>query len=257
MTDAARILKRLVWKALFNFAPLLYEHFKSGGRLSCYPAVFDATRTIFIHVPKAAGCSVVSAFYREQFVNHRSWRYYRGTNRSKFDDYFKFAVVREPLDRFASAFDYVKAGGCGPVDECFAQTVLKPFSTANELAHALQDPLTRDQVLFRRPYFLPQAWFIADDAGRSKMNRLLRFEHLAEDLQRLADELGRNKLLLRRLNKTPGRSPVAFDSQTIAVLNRIYREDFPLWRAAGGFAKRATAACNPSLAGMLKASPFL
>src|SRR5262245_8557544 len=68
-------------------------------------------RLIFIHVPRVAGTSVVHALYETDRIRHHSARSLRAMDPDFFAATESFAVVRDPFDRFASAYSFVRKGG--------------------------------------------------------------------------------------------------------------------------------------------------
>ena len=58
---------------------------------------------------------------------HQSYLAYRQSDHKKFEQYFKFAFVRNPLDRIISTFEYLHAGGNKKNDSDF----INHFSIAN------------------------------------------------------------------------------------------------------------------------------
>src|SRR3546814_16910974 len=76
----------------------------------------DRTQSIFIHIPNAAGMSMVSALYGMDSSVHDTWREYYRRSPSKFKTYFKFSIVRNPEDRLISAYNYLMAGGKSEID---------------------------------------------------------------------------------------------------------------------------------------------
>lgn len=89
-----------------------------------YPKVFDEKKFIFIHIPKVAGISLVSAM---GFENEHKWhipvRFYQQIIPDKFDDYFKFTFVRNPWDRVLSAYTFLQQGGLSQRDEKISRFV--------------------------------------------------------------------------------------------------------------------------------------
>jgi 2-polyprenyl-3-methyl-5-hydroxy-6-metoxy-1,4-benzoquinol methylase len=223
-------IKEDVWRKLSVVSPMCYEHLRSGAVTTGFLDGFDATKSIFIHVPKTAGISFGVALYGRK-VSHRSWRYYWKLNRRKFETYFKFAVVREPVSRFSSAFDFLKAGGIDKHELPFAEVILKPFSDANALAHALSDQKLRDQILAKE-HFRNQADFIADERGNSMVDLLIPFDRVQQGFELVAKKLNRPNSKLSHLNKTPNRKEVTFDPKAMEVLRGIYQQDFVLWEKA-------------------------
>lgn len=83
--------------------------------------ISDTYKTVFIHNPKCAGTSIKSALMANPDGH---WKYgdwhYTITQLKKIplthNDYHKFAVVRNPYDRFVSAFTYNIEKVCVPED---------------------------------------------------------------------------------------------------------------------------------------------
>ncbi len=165
-----------------------------------------------------------------QDIPHITWRQYCDVNPLKFAKYFKFAVIRDPLTRFTSAFDFLKTGGINQLDETFGMTILKPFSDANELAKAL---VTRDlqAEVLRWWHFRPQVEFIADERGGSKMDFLIRFENIHAGFMEVANRLNCKSCELPHLNKTRVRVELDLDDRARDVLFDLYKQDFTLWRS--------------------------
>src|SRR5262245_10579050 len=151
--------KSALWKLLLWVAPQRYQEEKARRLGVTFPEFFDATRSIFVHVPKAAGTSVSLALYGMQ-VGHRTWREWRELNPRKFNTYFKFAVVRDPIARFASAFYFLRGGGMNAHDREFAERVLKQFAGPNELAKALVD-YDLQRLVLGYQHFRTQADYVA------------------------------------------------------------------------------------------------
>lgn len=63
-------------------------------------------KLIFIHVPKTGGRSVCEAF--KQRFDHFTIAHYQREYPGLFDKYWKFAIVRHPLDRMVSSYHYIK-----------------------------------------------------------------------------------------------------------------------------------------------------
>ena len=74
-------------------------------------AVFEELDAVFVHIPKTGGVSISKALFDSGTVGgHRPAQTYRliyGAER--YAQMFTFGFVREPLDRLASAFAYLKA----------------------------------------------------------------------------------------------------------------------------------------------------
>ncbi|MDB5733786.1 MAG: hypothetical protein JWN16_423 [Alphaproteobacteria bacterium] len=114
---------------------------------------------IFVHVPRAAGTSISRALYGEGCTHHYSARYYRTVHPKLWARAQSFAVLRDPFDRFASAYAFVRAGGtpsCRLSDVFARQTA--HVVTVDDYLSFLEDrePLDLDFVM------RPQSWFVCD-----------------------------------------------------------------------------------------------
>ena len=99
---------------------------------------------IFIHINKAGGTSVSSALYGgEQDENglvrthgHAKWWFYKAYfGAKKYNKFFKFAIVRNPYDRFVSIFHYLKKGGNNPSDKNFYEQYFDQDTTFEEFVN--------------------------------------------------------------------------------------------------------------------------
>ena len=123
------------------------------------PSAMAARNLVFVHVPRAAGTSISRALYGEACTHHHSARYYRAVHPGLWARAQSFAVLRDPFDRFASAYAFVRAGGtpsCRLSDVFARQTA--PVVTVDDYLDFLEgrDVLDLDFVM------RPQSWFVCD-----------------------------------------------------------------------------------------------
>jgi hypothetical protein len=168
------------------------------------------------------------AFYGRQ-VPHITWYEWRELNPIKFRKYFKFAVVRDPVARFASAFYFLKSGGMNRHDRHFRDSCLGPFASANDLAKAFLDLEVQARVA-QYWHFRRQADFVADGSGCPQVDLLIRFENLQLGFERVARRVNSAVRDLPHLNITPGHVDAEFDRESLEVLDSFYQSDFELWR---------------------------
>ena len=222
------LLRRIYWQLLLLVSSSRYEKTRAKYNGISFPKGFDTTESIFIHIPKTGGISIATALYGV-LIPHYTWQEWRRVNPRKFERYFKFAVVRDPISRFASSFDFLKAGGINATDQEFSRVELASFNKANDFAKALADSAVAARVL-QACHFTPQAEFVASRSGRLKVNRLIPFENLSAGFGEVVKLLGEESIQLPHLNKTLERKQVHFDQEARAVLDRVYAMDFKLWR---------------------------
>src|SRR5437588_5671820 len=77
------------------------------GRKMLYPnpQIYHRLKTIFVHVPKTAGTSIERHLQMQDCASgpiggHTTASAFQRHFPDAFGEYFKFAVVREPVDRF-------------------------------------------------------------------------------------------------------------------------------------------------------------
>jgi hypothetical protein len=144
------------------------------------PAAMRRRKLIFVHVPRAAGTSVVRALYGSGCIRHVSMRYYRAVHPRLAAQAQSFALLRDPIDRFLSAYNFVRRGGtpsCRLSDAFAAQTA--HIASVDDYLSFLEGrrPLDLDFVM------RPQSWFVCDRDGAVLVKRLFLY---GEDQVQLA-----------------------------------------------------------------------
>ena len=84
-----------------------YKRYNSGTLLNA----FHETQTIFIHIPKTAGISIINAIYGDVSLSgHRSYYFNTVALDIQFrNTYFSFAFVRNPFERLYSSYLFLKS----------------------------------------------------------------------------------------------------------------------------------------------------
>lgn len=143
---------------------------------------------------------------------------------SQFSDFFKFTVVRNPFDHAVSHYEYLKEFRNPKKAQMFA-------------AMSFVDYLhwrTEKRGMFV-PFFsiLPdQTHFLVDKRGKKLLiDRVLRFENLADDFENLTQDLGIANVKMQRVNSTKakqkGRSIISYyDEKTVEIVQKLYARDF-------------------------------
>ena len=206
---------------------------------------------IFVHVPKTAGTAMTSAL--EPFgvypprticksllrrlpikespdsVYLRKHETAAGVRRKLgedvFDRYHRFAVVRNPYDHAVSHYEFMKQFRIPKIAEKVAN-----MSFSDYLRYRMKPPFWNDTFFARLPN---QAYFLTDTSGNLLVHRLLRFETLADDFDKLVTDLGLGDVSLHRENETISRADKRpwqsyYDGECVALANQLYAEDFRL-----------------------------
>ena len=187
------------------------------------PAAMRARNLIFVHVPRVAGTSITRALYGEGCIHHYSMRYYRALDPGFAQSADSFAVLRDPFERFASAYAFVRAGGTGlsRLSDVFLRQTADVVSVDDYLCFLEgRGPLDLDFVM------RPQSWFVCDPVTQACLVKNLFV--LDEDSGALSAYLEPHKIgALPWINRAP-RPPLALTASQRRRIERLYACDFAL-----------------------------
>ena len=207
---------------------------------------------IFFHVPKTAGTSLSSILMSPTFMpdvvgkwegmpKHKlkekplmDWnlkqhsnvqqakQYFQEHTNRDFNEYFKFAFVRNPWDRQVSIYEY------------YMQNVISqknPSYKNIELAHKYKDePASK----FLSEVVSPtQSDFLCDEYGDNAISYMGKFENLEKDigiiLSNIVPGLSRSSWELEHTNKTKRKHyREYFDKESELVISETHKKDIEL-----------------------------
>jgi hypothetical protein len=225
------------------FRQLLKPRAASQGPRTASIRGFLETDSLFVHVPKAAGVSLLQALYGNIGLGHTPIREYRQLFRASFiDRAFVFTFVRNPWDRVYSAYSFLAEGGWPEYDaeyrdtwlgDCrdFQQFVMEvlPLDGAREIVH-----------------FHPQREHLTEADGEMRAFDFVgRYETLHRDFDFVRGRVNPNARLVHR-NRTETRASAdyreVYTPEMIAVVESIYGEsDATLGYTFDGFDDRVPA----------------
>jgi hypothetical protein len=186
-----------------------------------------AHKLLFIHVPRAGGTSVAHALYGGP-INHYSIRYFRTINPRFCEERISFALLRDPYERFKSAYFFIRAKGTPIVrlSDVFVERTAH-IETVDDYLSFLEgcDPIRMDFVM------RPQSWFVCDlKTGAPLVHHL--FRHGADD-DRLRDFLGKHGVAdIPWLNRSARRT-LELTKRQMERIRKIYAADFALIEGLG------------------------
>lgn len=176
---------------------------------------------LFIHVPKNAGTSVGVALYGEP-SKHASIRWYGKVAPELKRATPSFAVLRDPAERFLSAYAYARSGGGRD------RSLSAPFRLAYAAFDSVDDALDHVEAA-PGPYgidhiFRPQNWYVTDWRGNVAVDHLV----LLDDLHRLPEMAPwLNLPVVPHLNRSE-RSTERLTLPQLRRLRRLYARDYEL-----------------------------
>jgi hypothetical protein len=199
----------------------------------------DKLNCLFIHIPKTGGHSVEKTIWeKHEFTEENFWMgfvdryrnpYQTGglqhltgmklrqlLGRDRFDDFYKFTVVRNPYDRAVSQYKYM-----GRRKDLRKFIKMKPGDSFLEYLGKIQK---RTHVQWE-----PQVSFLYDYTGKLLVDNVVRFENIQSELSSVLSHLNLNKKLLHEnasKDKTPFQSFYCDESKKI--IEQIYHDDFEM-----------------------------
>lgn len=186
---------------------------------------FDETKTIFVHIPKAAGVSVCKSLYGSLAGGHTPISKYQYVfSKKDFCSYFKFTFVRNPWDRLFSAYSFLKSGGFNDEDREWAAENLAPFDSFEQF---VMKWVSVDNVQ-RYKHFVPQTDMLSLPGERAlSIDFVGFFENIDDDFRHVAARMNKS-VTLPYLNKTSRQEASYLREYTqpmIDIVRNVYRTD--------------------------------
>lgn len=216
-------------------------------------------KVVFVHVPKVAGQSIEHMFLeqldldwenRDSLLLRKKEPHEKGPERlahltaqqyvelgyieqEKFESYFKFSFVRDPYKRVFSFYNFLGYS--------------KIISLRTFIREVLPKKLKEKDF-----FFIPQYDYLFNDEGRLLVDYVGRLENIAEDIQKVIQQIGLDRASLPHVNKSKGEWRRAirillnnptfvtrlkfgndqksfeaqFDSELKQIVSEIYAQDF-------------------------------
>lgn len=181
---------------------------------------------IFVHIPKTAGSSVLEALGAPiVFDTHAPSGAYRHRYPELYASAYKFAFVRNPWDRFASSFHFMKHGTTWSLQRDWAKAHIGELDFAG-FTRRLRQPLYRAKIMSER-FFWPQTVWTGGVGDTSGVDAIFRFEALDEAVQTLCQrfqiEAPARTPHLRKVERPDFRA--LYDDEMVDIVGRLYRRD--------------------------------
>ena len=173
--------------------------------------------SIFIHIPKTAGTSILKNM-GGWAGDHCTYREYLQASPTKFEKYFKFCFIRNPYDRLVSAYEYLKQGGNQTTDKNIQKLILTKYVTFEKFVVLYLDKNT----IYRVNLLKPQYWFIYDEHSNLMVDHIAKYENLDEEFLFISEKLKLSDINLQKTNKSTKEYSNYNEYYTQDMKNKVY-----------------------------------
>ena len=144
-------------------------------------------KLIFIHIPKNAGTSIIKAMGVENLYFDKTIDEYKEHYEDYWNSYTKFTVVRNPMDRFISAYKFARMKESGWFSATGEEGLKKhhQYEICNSMSiNEYIFYLHKNPKEFNR-WTIPQTFIIENKNKEIEIDYFVRYENLLEDLQKI------------------------------------------------------------------------
>jgi hypothetical protein len=181
-------------------------------------------KLIFIHIPKNAGTSIIKAMGVENLFMDKTIEQYKEHYQNYWNKYKKFTVIRDPIDRFISAYKFARMDESGWFSSTGEENLEKHchYELCNEMnINEYVSYIYKNPKNFNR-WIIPQTFIISNKSGDIEIDYYVRYESLLEDLQKI----GITKIEKLNSSKIDDNQLIELTKKSIKMLYDIYDIDY-------------------------------
>lgn len=199
------------------------------------PAISNRYKCIFIHVPKAGGSSIErTSIFNDQreitgkvVAGHTKAVKFREKFPREFNDYFKFAFVRNPFDRLVSAFFYLNSKASNEYGERIRNKYLAKYN--GKFDKFCLDFFNNESNINKVIHFQPQTTFVCDD-DTVIVDYIGKLENMESDFKFVCSKIGYDYESLAIHRKGKHRHYTSYyTDETRKIVEHIYQKDMDLF----------------------------
>lgn len=185
-------------------------------------------KLLFIHIPKTAGISIYDHAIKcgidiTLFGKHEPAKMWR----NNIKDFFSFAFVRNPYDRFMSSYYFYRDAPIGTFD---IKKDIKKYKTFRDFCNKFKEFKYNNDVQFKN-----QIYFILNDSDELIVDYVGSFEELDLGWKKICDETGWIYEKLPHLNKTKhSLFEEEYDDEMKKIVYNLFVGDFNYFKYESG-----------------------
>ena len=187
-------------------------------------ALYKKRNIIFIHIPKNAGSSIVKSLY-DDGISHSSALYYKTIDEEFFRKTESFALLRNPIDRFCSAFNYLKFHSKQEPNIKFRNSHLQDINNVSDLIIKMKfDPSFKSMIL-RFPHFRTQSEYVCNKKGEIIVNRIGHLDFLESFTNEISSYI-HQPFNIEHINKSNNQKKISIID--VEFIENLYKLDLNL-----------------------------
>lgn len=181
-------------------------------------------KLIFIHIPKNAGTSIIKAMGIENIFFDKTIEEYKEHYEEYWKVYKKFTVIRDPIDRFISAYKFARMKESGWFSATGEEGLEKHehYELCNSMdINEYTSYIYKNPEKFNR-WIIPQTFIISNKNNEVEIDYFVRYENLLEDLKKIGIE----KIEKLNFSKIDNENLVQVTKKSKKMLYEIYEVDY-------------------------------
>lgn len=193
--------------------------------------ISHSNKLIFLHIPKNAGTAITDAEGMDfTHIGHHFPDFYRKNFPYEWENYIKFAVVRNPWDRVVSNYEY------GRMAESHWHSVSgkSQYGVHPDYQHLSNLTFKETLRIFKdkRDFLKHQGWesqhpYIYDNNGNLLLEHVFKLDELGDNYE--FKKLVPNLTHKNKSNKKHKSYRDYYDDETIEIVSEIYVKDITLF----------------------------
>ncbi len=193
--------------------------------------ISNKNKLIFVHIPKNAGTSITeSDNIGFELHGHHTSKFYKDNYPKQWEEYNKFAIIRDPWDRVVSNYEYSK------MSESYwhSKNVNRKYGVHPDY-ETLKDVTFKDMLLnFKEDsnFLKHQGWgsqykYICDLNDSIMVDNVFNIDELGSELFKT---LIPNLKTINKSNKIHNNYKEYYDDETKEIVNKIYEKDIEIFK---------------------------